>query len=427
MSIQGRVQPALEVFNRYAADAKIVLLHPTNRLRNVLLASLVGDPDIRSFYYSFDLDDINLLNFMTSFTDGMSSQHATFGRYINLLQSKVLKNPYKYLDEVLRAFVSELSELHEGEYYLILDEFDRADRADDVQRLIERLSHFLPERCKLVINTRTLPRMPWLSMIAKGHAVILRDDHLVREDFYQNRNSEGAELKVLSLGPGYVFLGDHLVDRWEGHLPRLLLFFTLDRPVVTRNEICETFWPGLDIDQAVNVFHVTKRRLHKALGIDALMHDGTYYRIDPGVPFYFDAFEFIEALMVGRYGEPDDPFEVWQQVANLYRGPFLQGHNDQWILERREAFQIAYIEALENTAAYWAQDGKHELALHTLTRALDTDYANEAIHKKLLRLYVHLGRRAEAVTHYRSLEKWAKSSKTGLSGEIQQLFSDIIA
>ncbi len=427
MSIQGRVQPALEVFNRYAADAKIVLLHPTNRLRNVLLACLIGDPDIRSFYYSFDLDDINLLNFMTSFTDGMSRQHATFGRHINLLQSKVLKNPYKYLDDVLRAFVSELSELHDGEYYLILDEFDRADRADDVLRLIERLSHVLPERCKLVINTRTLPRMPWLSMIAKRHAVILRDDQLVREDFYQNRNTEGAELKVLSLGPGYVFLGDHLVDRWEGHLPRLLLYFTLDRPVVTRNEICETFWPGLDIDQAVNVFHVTKRRLHKALGIDALMHDGTYYRIDPEVPFYFDAFEFIEALMIGRYGEPDDPFEVWQRVANLYRGPFLQGHNDQWILERREAFQIAYIEALENTAAYWAQDGKHELALHTLTRALDTDYGNEVIHKKLLRLYVQLGRRAEAVTHYRSLEKWAKSSKTRLSGEIQQLFSDIIA
>ncbi|MCY4018543.1 MAG: bacterial transcriptional activator domain-containing protein [Chloroflexi bacterium] len=364
---------------------------------------------------------------MISFADGMSSQHATFGRHINLLQNKVLKNPYKYFDDVLRAVISELSELHDGEYYLILDEFDRADRADDVQRLIERLSHFLPERCKLVINTRTLPRMPWLSMIAKGHAVILRDDHLVREDFYQNRNSEGAELKVLSLGPGYVFLGDHLVDRWEGHLPRLLLFFTLDRPVVTRNEICETFWPGLDIDQAVNVFHVTKRRLHKALGIDALMHDGTYYRIDPEVPFYFDAFEFIEALMIGRYGESDDAFEVWQRVANLYRGPFLQGHNEQWILERREAFQFAYIEALENTAAYWAQDGKHELALHTLARALDTDYANEAIHKKLLRLYMHLGRRAEAVTHCRSLEKWAKSSKTRLSGDIQQLFSDIIA
>ena len=427
MNIDNRVQRALEVFHRYAADAKIVVLHPTNRLRNVLLASLVGDPGIQTFYYSFDLDDTNLLNFITSITHEMSNQHPLFGRHINLLKSNILKDPYKYIDDILRAFVRELSEMHDGEFYFILDEFDRADRADDVQRFIERLSHFLPDRCKLIINTRTLPRMPLLAMIAKRHAVILRDDHLVREDFYHNRNLEGAMLKVLSLGPGYVFLGDHLVERWEGHLPRLLLFFSLDRPVVTRNEICETFWKGLDIDQAVNVFHVTKRRLHKALEIDALMHDGAYYRINPDVPFYFDAVEFVESLMVGRYGEPADPFEVWQRIANLYRGPFLQGHNEQWILERREAFQGAYIEALENTAAFWDQDGKHELALHTLTRAIDTDYSNESIHQKLLQLYVRLGRRAEAVTHYRSLEKWARSSRKSLSSDIQHLFSDIIA
>ena len=339
----------------------------------------------------------------------------------------MLENPYKYFDEVLEAFVRELDEMDDGEFYFILDEFDRADRADDIQRFVERLSHFLPERCKIVLNSRTLPRMPWLAMIAKRHAVILRDDHLLREDFYQNRNLDGAELRVLSLGPGYVFINDHLVDKWEGHLPRLLLFFALDRPVVTRNEICETFWPDLDIDQAVNVFHVTKRRLHKALDRDVLMHDGTYYRINPEIPFYYDAFEFVEGLMVGRYGHPEDPFELWQRLANLYRGPFLQGHNEQWIAERRDAFQVAYIEALERTATIWDESGKHELALHTLMRAIETDYTDEAIHLKLLQLYVRLGRRAEAVTHYRSLEKWAKTKKTSLSEDINKVFADILA
>ncbi len=265
MAIQSRLQPALEVFNRYAADAKIVLLHPANRLRNVLLASLIADPDMRTFYYSFNPDDINLRNFISGITKEMFNQHATFGRHINLLKSKVLKNPKKYFDEVLGAF------------------------------------------------------------------------------------------------------------------------------------LCE------------------------------LMHDGSYYRINPNVPFYYDACEFVEALMLGRYGEPEDPFAVWQRLVNLYRGPFLQGHNEPWILERREAYQMAYIEALVNTAAYWARDGKPELALHNLRRALDSDYANEAIHTKLLRLYDQLGRRAEAVAHYRTLEKWAKSSKLRLSGEVQQLFSDIMA
>ena len=426
-NLHDRVEPALEVFRRYSVDAKIILLHPTNRLRTVLLARLIGDPSVRTLYYALDLDDINLRNFLTSITHVLSSQHPTFGRHINVLQANVLEDPYKYFDEVLEAFVRELDEMDDGDFLFVLDEFDRADRADDIQRFVERLSHFLPERCKIVLNSRTLPRMPWLAMIAKRHAVILRDDHLLRENFYQNRNLDGAELRVLSLGPGYVFINDHLVDKWEGHLPRLLLFFTLDRPVVTRNEICETFWPDLDIDQAVNVFHVTKRRLHKALDRDVLMHDGTYYRINPEIPFYYDAFEFVEGLMIGRYGNPEDPFELWQRLANLYRGPFLQGHNEHWIAERRDAFQVAYIEALERTATIWDESGKHELALHTLMRAIETDYTDEAIHLKLLQLYVRLGRRAEAVTHYRSLEKWAKTKKTSLSDDINKVFADILA
>ena len=148
MNIDNRVQRALEVFHRYSADAKIVVLHPTNRLRNVLLASLVGDPVIQTFYYSFDLDDTNLLNFITSITHEMSNQHPLFGRHINLLKSNILKDPYNIIDDILRAFVRELSEMHDGEFYFILDEFDRADRADDVQRFIERLSHF----CRIVAS-----------------------------------------------------------------------------------------------------------------------------------------------------------------------------------------------------------------------------------------------------------------------------------
>ena len=225
------------------------------------------------------------------------------------------------------------------------------------------------------------------------------------------RNTEAAGLKVLSLGPGYVFIDDLLIDDWEGHLPRLLLFFSMDRPEVTRNLICETFWPKLDIDQAVNVFHVTKRRLHKALGMDILSHDGTYYRADSNISLYFDAVEFVEALLEGRYGAPDDPFELWQKVAKLYRGPFLQGHEEDWISERRDAYRAAYLEALNNIADLWIADEKYELALHTLSRAIDTDYSAEDIHLKLLKLYVRLGRRAEAVAHYRELEQWSKANR----------------
>jgi len=427
MNIKEQSFTAYESFLCYSSEAKIILLHPQSRLRSVIMARLLADKDLSTFYYALDVDDINLRNFLPGIMGSLSRQHGTFGRQMNVLPAQQLEDPYKYLDLILRTFIAELTELADGEFWLVLDEFDRADLADDVQRFVERLSHHVPERCRIVLNGRTLPRMPWLSMIAKRHAIILRDGHIVQEDIYNNRNADGASLKVLSMGPGYVFLDDYLIDNWEGHLPRLLLFFAMDRSEVTRNQICETFWPKLDLDQAVNVFHVTKRRLHKAVGMDVLAHDGTYYRVDPDTPFYFDAFEFIEALLEGRHGDPADPFELWQRVAKLYRGPFLQGHSDSWILERREAYQNAYVEALENIADIWEARESYELALHTLTRAIDTDFTREEIHLKLLRLYVRLGRRAEAVAHFRQLERWAKSNKTPLSGQIRQLFSDITA
>ena len=427
MNINELTLTAYENFLSFSRQAKIILLHPQSRLRSVIVARLLGDTEVKTFYYALDIDDINLRNFLPGVMGSLSRQHVTFGRQMNVLPQNVLHDPNRHMDLILRTFISELTELADGEFCLVLDEFDRADPADDVQRFVERLSHLAPERCTIVLNGRTLPRMPWLSMIAKRHAVMLRDSDIVREDIYKNRNAEGASLKVLSMGPGYVFLDDYLIDNWEGHLPRLLLFFAMDRPEVTRNQICETFWPRLDIDQAVNVFHVTKRRLHKAVGMDVLAHDGTYYRVDPDTPFYFDVFEFVEALLEGRHGDPEEPFELWQRVAELYRGPFLQGHNDGWIEERREAYQIAYVEALENIADIWEARESYELALHTLTRAIDTDFSCEGIHLKLLRLYVRLGRRAEAVAHFRQLERWAKSNKAQLSAQVHQLFADITA
>ena len=427
MNIQLHMRPAYDNLLAFAGSSKIILLHPASQFRSLAVARLLGDSAQKTYYYALDIDDINLFHFLTGLINELAKQHASFGRHLNVLPQNVLQNPYKHLDLVLKTFLDELSDFDDGDFILLLDEFDRADPADDIHRFVERLSHLAPERCTIVLNGRTLPRLPWLSMMAKRHAVILRDDELIQKDFYGNCNAADASLKVLSLGPGYVFLDDRLVDNWEGHLPRLLLFFVMDRPEVTRNQICEVFWPDLHIDQAVNVFHVTKRRLHKALGVDILSHDGAYYRINPDIPFYFDAFEFVESLLLCRHGDPPDAFQYWQNVAKLYRGPFLQGHSDGWIEERREAYGVANTEALTQIADIWLERGNDELALLTLGKAINADYSSEAIHLKLLRLYVRLGRRAEAVAHYRELEKWAKVNKRPLGAETQAVFTEITA
>jgi DNA-binding SARP family transcriptional activator len=427
MALNERINAAYAALLEQLERANVLLLHPRSKYRSVLLAMLVNDDDVKTYYYALAPDDINLPAFIQSITHDLANQHPTFGRHLNMMSKEVFADMEKHVDVVLQNFVAELSELSDEPYMLIFDEYDRSDAADDIHRFVEHLADYLPANCRLIINSRTLPRLPWVSMVAKKQAALLLDDHLIEEDFYENKRDQAYDLEVFALGPGYVIHKGTEIHSWEGHLPRLLFFFTLDKPIVTRSEICNAFWPELEIDQAVNVFHVTKRRLHKALGFDVLVHNETHYQINPEMHVYYDVLDFVETLMKGRNPNNPNPFEAWQHAAKLYRGPFLQGHNDPWIEERRVAFRAGYLEALTQMAQAWIGKDRKELALKLYRQALDEDNSREDIHREIMKLYKDLGRRSEAVKHYQDLEKSFADSGKKISAQTVEVYNEIVS
>jgi DNA-binding SARP family transcriptional activator len=427
MALNERINAAYAALLEQLERANVLLLHPRSKYRSVLLAMLVNDDDVKTYYYALAPDDINLPAFIQSITHDLANQHPTFGRHLNMMSKEVFADMEKHVDVVLQNFVAELSELSDEPYMLIFDEYDRSDAADDIHRFVEHLADYLPANCRLIINSRTLPRLPWVSMVAKKQAALLLDDHLIEEDFYENKRDQAYDLEVFALGPGYVIHKGTEIHSWEGHLPRLLFFFTLDKPIVTRSEICNAFWPELEIDQAVNVFHVTKRRLHKALGFDVLVHNETHYQINPEMHVYYDVLDFVETLMKGRNPNNPNPFEAWQHAAKLYRGPFLQGHNDPWIEERRVAFRAGYLEALTQMAQAWIGKDRKELALKLYRQALDEDNSREDIHREIMKLYKDLGRRSEAVKHYQDLEKSFSDSGKKISTQTVEVYNEIVS
>ncbi|MDE2635962.1 MAG: hypothetical protein OXI30_06320, partial [Chloroflexota bacterium] len=171
MNSQLQVRRAYEKFLTFAGASKLVLLHPASRFRSLAVALLLADTRRKTYYYALDIDDINLFHFLTGLINGLAKQHASFGRHLNVLPQNVLQDPYRHVDLVLKTFLDELADFGDGDFILLLDEFDRADPADDIHRFVERLSHLAPERCTIVLNGRSLPRLPWLSMMAKRHAV----------------------------------------------------------------------------------------------------------------------------------------------------------------------------------------------------------------------------------------------------------------
>jgi DNA-binding SARP family transcriptional activator len=423
MRLHDLIGQSYQNFREQAENARVILLHPRSRYRSVLVAKLLNSPDLKVFYYALGPDDINLKSFLSGITHDLANQHPTFGRHINILPPKAAQN----VNELLETFTHDLSEMSDEPFMLVLDEYDRSDSADDVQMFVEKLIARLPDHCKLVINSRTLPRLPWVSLIAQKRAVLLRDEHLISEDFYNIATTGENELQVFALGPGYILLNGEPIDTWEGHLPRLLFFFALDRPSITRSEICQAFWPELVTDQAVNVFHVTKRRLHKALDMDVLVHDDGYYHVNPELAIKYDVMDFVGTLMAGRDEENPKRIAAWANAVELYRGPFLQGHNDSWITERRADFQAGFLEALTEMAHVRLAEERPEHALALFQKALGEDNTREEIHREVMQLYARLGRRSEAAAHYQRLsDDFAKHSRQ-LSDATEAVYQEIMA
>lgn len=425
MSLKSLVLDTYNAFLQHSTAVQVVLLHPHSRLRSMLVAYLLNESPAPVFYYALSADDVNLSAFLDGFTHDMTVQKPTFGRHLY----RIWNDAKASISEMVEAFQNDLAELHDEKYLLILDEFDTSRNADDVQTFWEHVVRTLPPQCQLVINSRTLPRISWVSLIARKQAVILRDSEHIIENFYRVANENPmTTLNAFGLGPGYVHQGEDTIEDWEGHLPRLLFFYVLSRPFATRSEICTTFWPNLDGDQTVNVFHVTKRRLHKALGFDALVHEDGYYQISPEFQVEYDVENFVTALIKGRQAATfAEGIEYWQTAIDLYRGPFLQGHTDDWIVEQRADLQIGYLEAVTSIARVRIEEGRKEQALAILLRASNDYDSYEPIHWEIMELYASLGRRSEAAGHYQKLVETLQSQGAEPSPETRAVYHRIMS
>ena len=405
MNLQDRINQLYATLKHYIVDTPVILLHPQSRYRSVLVAKMLGDLDMTLVYYAMGPDDLNLQSLIYRMTHDIANQHPTFGRHINMLPGNVFDNTNANFEIILGAFSKDLAEVSDETFVFILDEYDRADSADDIQKFVEHLVDAMPANCRLILNGRTLPRLPWVALVAKEKAALLKDEERLNENFYDLTLQGSHDLEVYALGPGYVLLDGEIIENWEGHLPRLLFFFVLDKPVVTRSEICQAFWPELNSDQAVNVFHVTKRRLHKAMDMDVLVHDDGYYRINPVLGLRYDLMKFVTVLMESRDASLDmkTRMKAWNEIIQMYHGPFLQGHQDSWIEQRRGEYQHGYLEAITNLAKERLAQGRYEHALSLFQKALAENNTLQDVHREVMKLYASMGRRSEAAAHYQAL------------------------
>lgn len=169
----------VETISTHYQQYSVLLIHPELRARTRVISALLGAPPCRLFYYSPRHGGVGPVPFLVELTQHLAEQ----GRPIMQRVHEALLRTPDASRRLQTALLTVLRSLHHRDYLLILDEYDRLDNAWDVQRLLGDMLLSLPPQSHVLINSRTLPPLPWVDLIARQRAAVvygneLRSGHL---------------------------------------------------------------------------------------------------------------------------------------------------------------------------------------------------------------------------------------------------------
>jgi DNA-binding SARP family transcriptional activator/predicted ATPase len=132
-----------------------------------------------------------------------------------------------------------------------------------------------------------------------------------------------------------------------------------------------------------------------------ILSDSHTVQFDPQSDLWLDVEEFqVLSSSVSGYPTLKPETERLQRAVALYRGDFLDGFYDDWIINERYRLEALFVEALVRLMVGHETGGEHQAALATALRLLGHDPLREDAHRLAMRAYCQLGRRNAAIEQY---------------------------
>jgi DNA-binding SARP family transcriptional activator/tetratricopeptide (TPR) repeat protein len=201
-----------------------------------------------------------------------------------------------------------------------------------------------------------------------------------------------------------------------------------DRPH-TRNLLAGTFWPDLPDATARRRLSQALWRIRRALpSHPILLTEGDTVQINPDHPLWIDLEEFRQ--QVASYPQQDGQLATGSllRAVELYRGDFLAGYYDDWVLLDREQLRETFLGVLERLVGELKLQGEYDEALVYALRLATEDPLREEAHREVMRLCHVLRRDHEALQQYRvCFQVLAEELGTKPSAETVTLADEIAA
>lgn len=182
---------------------------------------------------------------------------------------------------------------------------------------------------------------------------------------------------------------------------------------VPRELILETLWPGQPsvlASQSLNsLVHSLRKSLVRELNGDSPVQcqDGTY-RLNVEAGVNVDVACFKTLVNAGNQHISTNNLFVatsfFVRAVHLYRGDLCVGTEINTIVER-EHLRAQFLTALARLADYYFSIDEYTTCLQYTEQLLEYDPCREDAHRLLMRCYVRLGERAQALRQYRLCEQ----------------------
>jgi two-component SAPR family response regulator len=400
---------SFDTFRQRAAGKKVVLLYPWTNYRNLFLTHFLNNAKEGLLYYRIPFDETKLVDWLEGLVKELDAVLGGFGK--NTRQAMSEGSPA----EIGEALAKDLAKYNaKDSIVLYIDELDRVTFDDDFNKFMRALLDNLSPNAQLAFSSRVLTHQPWYEMVMRGEAVVLGTEHRKTDVMFTIEDSPKPQLEVYALGRGYALVNGQQITNWDGALPRNLFFFFIDRPLVTRDEIFEMFWPNLSVKEATNVFHVTKRKISERITMkvgtednyELTQYSSGFYMPSDKVVRHYDVSDFQEALEQALVATDERKEEnLFMRAIDLYKSPFLQTINMKWVEDRREHLRTMYAQALIGMGRIQQRRNDVEKALGYYVRSLKETPEREDIHREVMKIYLQLGMVHDARVQYQRLEE----------------------
>ncbi|MGH8872265.1 MAG: ATP-binding protein, partial [Acidimicrobiia bacterium] len=176
-----------------------------------------------------------------------------------------------------------------------------------------------------------------------------------------------------------------------------------------RDLLAGSFWPDLPEGRARRRLSHTLWQIQDVVSPGPVSHlavTADTLAFDPASPYWLDIEEFDRIFDAARLSrrESRQPTNLdaaaLRTCVELYRGDFMAGFFDDWVVVDQDHYRQRYLTALSRLIDVTKANGGYEEALAYARRLTHHDPLSEEAHQEVMRLAFLLGRTSEAVQQF---------------------------